>query len=61
MSVAVAITVTFPNYTAAGVVATGTDVAQTLGADVARLIRHKVIDGKVSGAEGTVTWSATVT
>lgn len=61
MSVAVAITVTFPNYTAAGIVATGTDISQTIGQEVARLIRHQVIDGKVNGPDGNVTVSTSVT
>ena len=59
MSVAIAVTVTFPNTTAALLVATGTDVQQTIGREVARLLTTDVVASKVdtSGA----TWSATVT
>lgn len=52
MSVAIAVTVTFPNSTAALVVATGTDVAQVIGPEVTRLLADQ-LQGKnvnVSGA-----------
>jgi hypothetical protein len=53
MSVAVAITVTLPNTTAAKIVATGTDVTQTIGREVTRLLTSQVVAGEnqdVSGA-----------
>lgn len=60
MSVAVAITVTIPNMTAAQVVATGTDVALTIGPEVTRLLLAEIADKKLVNL-GAVSVAATVT
>lgn len=52
MSVTVAVTVTLPNATAAGIVATATDISQSIGPEIIRLVKRQV-DGErpnVSGA-----------
>ena len=60
MSVAVAITVTIPNWTAAGIVALGLDFSQTIGPEVARLVQAQCVRGPVDNP-GTVTVATTVT
>jgi hypothetical protein len=51
MSVTVAITVTFPNTTAALLVATATDISQDVGPELIRLLARQV-DGKRPNLSG---------
>jgi hypothetical protein len=59
MSVAIAVTVTLPNSTAALVTATGTDIAQSIGPEVVRLVKAQVAGKFVNDNGATV--AATVT
>lgn len=61
MTVAIAITITLPNTTAAKITATGTDFAQALGPEVARLVQNEVDAVVPKALHGVVTWSASVT
>jgi hypothetical protein len=60
MSVAIAVTVTLPNSTAALVTATGTDIAQSIGPEVTRLVTAQFKDGKNVNVVGASV-AATVT
>lgn len=61
MSVAVAITVTLPNTTAALIKMSGTDVAQVLGKEVIRLVQDQVDNFVPISQQGVATVSASVT
>lgn len=61
MSVAIAITVTLPQTTAAAVTMSGTDVAQVIGPEVIRLVQDQVDIFVRRQAQGVPSVSASVT
>lgn len=61
MSVAIAITITLPNTTAAAVKCTGTDIQNVLGPAVAMLVQNEIDNTVKKELQGVATWTATVT
>jgi hypothetical protein len=60
MSVTVAVTVTLPNWTAAGIVATGLQINDSIGNEVIRLVKAQCVAGPALDP-GAVTAATVVT